>query len=400
MGHPNRGLPRRVRASGRAVRRPVDAPADPDRWLRGWRVWALGFTFWTAIGLLTFSYYYLDVFVRGRREPFYEKLIEELTGAYGTGLLFPLVVYYTRTLRRTLPHWSGKFGLHLPGVVVFSVLHTTWNAITRQLTYAAVGLGAYDYGLMSIRYAMEFPNDLIGYGIFVGFTYLFDHYRRARDREVQVARLERELTQVRLRSLESQLQPHFLFNALNTVSSVMYEDPAAADKMLSGLADLLRRSLRSEGRHEVALSEELESLRLYLDIMRQRFAERLQVRTAVAEDVGAAVIPPFLLQPLVENALQHGDPGPERPAHITVDARRQNGRLHVEIRDNGPGITEPAGRLIQRGIGLQNTDRRLRHLYGSDYSFELHNGMGGGLVVTIDIPYRTTPSANDVSHSR
>jgi two-component system, LytTR family, sensor kinase len=342
----------------------------------------------TAVGLLMFGYHYLNFVTRGVFTPIYVPLIEEMTASWGAAVLLmgpalPLV--------RRIQQRGGVLAIpsHVAVLVGFSFLHTSWNAITRQLVYTIFGLGHYDYGIMPTRYFMEFPMDVIVYALFVSLVTLIDHYRASRDREVQVARLEGELNSLRLATLESQLQPHFLFNALNTVSSVMYEDLAAADSMLASLADLLRRTLRPSSGPEVSLHEELETLDLYLTIMRARFADRLTVDVDIPDDVRCAAVPQLLLQPLVENALKHGDPGPSIPARVTLRARQSGGDLLLEVEDNGPGITGSPEAAIGKGIGLGNTKRRLDHLYGDDHHLVLRNRPSGGLSVTVQVPFRS-----------
>ena len=205
---------------------------------------------------------------------------------------------------------------------------------------------------------------------------------------MRLARVEAELGEARLEALEGRLHPHFLFNALNTVSSVMYEDVAVADTMLSRLADLLRRTLRRPGGSDVPLSEELETLDLYLSIMRARFADRLQVDVTVEEDARTARVPPLVLQPLVENAIIHGDPG--AAARIGVRARRDNGTLLLEVEDNGPGVAGPPSEAVGRGIGLGTTARRLAHLYGDRAGVTLENLPGGGVRAVITLPFEAT----------
>jgi len=351
-----------------------------------WRRAAIVAVVATAVGLLMFGYHYLDFVTRGVSAPIYDPLVSELTGAWGAAVLLmgPVLPIVRRIQRR-----GGALAIpsHLAVLVGFSILHTSWNAVTRQIIYAIFGLGHYDYGIMPTRYFMEFPMDVIVYALFVSLVMLIDHYGASRDREVQVARLEGELNSLRLATLESQLQPHFLFNALNTVSSVMYDDLAAADSMLASLADLLRRTLRPSSGPEVSLHQELETLDLYLTIMRARFADRLTVDVDIADDVRCAGVPPLLLQPLVENALKHGDPGPSIPAHVALRARRSGDDLVLEVQDNGPGITGSPDAMIGKGIGLGNTRRRLDHLYGDGDRLVLRNAPSGGLGVTVRIPF-------------
>jgi two-component system LytT family sensor kinase len=244
---------------------------------------------------------------------------------------------------------------------------------------------------MPLRYAMELPMDVVGFTLIMGLVYLFDRYSAARDRELRLALVETELTRVRLEALEGQLRPHFLFNVLNTISSVMYDDLAAADTMLARLADLLRRTLRRPAGGEVALAEELETLELYLGIMRARFGDRLCVEVSATADARRAAVPALVLQPLVENALRHGDPGPGVAARVAVRARRDNGRLVLEVEDNGPGIAGTPEEAIGAGVGLANTSRRLKQLYGASQALRLENRRDGGAHVSVELPFREVP---------
>jgi signal transduction histidine kinase len=355
------------------------------RWWRVALLWTAGFT---VIGLLEFTYHYLDVLTRGRTEFPGIKFIEEMTAAYGAAVLFVPAIALVRRARAR--GWSGwrLLAVHATILPFFSVCHTIWNLVTRDVAFPLAGLGPYDYGRMPLRFAMEFPMDLLVFTLIMGLAYLFDRYRESRDRELRLAQLETELTRVRLEALEGQLRPHFLFNVLNTISSVMYEDVAAADTMLARLADLLRRTLRRPAGGETTLAEELETLELYLDIMRARFGDRVSVEVSADAAVRRAAVPVLVLQPLVENALRHGDPGPGMPARIAVRARRDDGRLVLEIEDNGPGLAGTPEQAIGAGVGLANTTRRLEQLYGAAQHLGLEPGRDGGLRVTVALPYR------------
>jgi two-component system, LytTR family, sensor kinase len=357
--------------------------------LKGWRLAALWAAAFTLVGLLEFSYHYLDVLVRSNSEPLAIKFIEEMSAAYGAAVLLPLAIWVARRARRSGAGGWRLLLVHVAILPVYSAMHTSWNAVTRELLFPLLGLGAYDYGRMPLRYAMELPMDVLGFTLWMGLVYLFDRYSESRDREVRVAQLETELTRVRLSALEGQLRPHFLFNVLNTISSVMYEDVAAADTMLARLADLLRRTLRRPEGAEIPLAEEIETLELYLDIMRVRFAERLSVDVQVDDAVRAAAVPALVLQPLVENALRHGDPGPGVPARIAVRARRDDGSLLLEVEDNGPGLSGTQADAVGKGVGLANTTRRLEQLYGKGQALTLSNLTEGGLRVAVALPYHT-----------
>jgi hypothetical protein len=347
------------------------------------RFGVLWFGAFAALGLLMFAHFYLDVLARGGSEPAGVKLVEELTASLGAAVCLLPAVWLARR------GWSAGWpplrvvAAHVAMLPVFSVLHTSWNWATRSALFPLFDLGRYDYGRMPLRYAMEFPTDVVLYAFVMGLLYLFERFREAREREVR-------LGQARLEALEGRLRPHFLFNALNTVSAVMYEDVAAADTMLARLAELLRRTLRRPAGAAVPLAEELETLDLYLDIMRARFADRLQVDVRVDEAARGARVPPLVLQPLVENAILHGDPGPGTAARIGVRARRDNGRLLLEVEDNGPGLAGPPGDAVERGVGLGTTARRLAQLYGARAGVSLENLPAGGVRAVITLPFEAS----------
>jgi LytS/YehU family sensor histidine kinase len=245
--------------------------------------------------------------------------------------------------------------------------------------YALFGLRDYDYGVMTARYPMEFFHDVIAYTVMVSILYVFD-------RHVRTAQLEAKLAQARLENLRLQLQPHFLFNVLNTISSVVYEDPRKADAMIARLSSLLRTTIHDAEEQVVPLQREIETLELYLDIMRQRFEDKLSVAVRVAPEVRKALVPHLLLQPLVENSIRHGIDPRSNAVTITVTAERDGESTRVRIRDCGRGL--PQGKF-RRGTGISNTEARLAQLYGGEHTLEFENCEDGGLAVTVAVPYRT-----------
>jgi len=354
---------------------------------RKWRTRLLIFGYFTATGLLLFGYRALDDLAREHSNRLLTLFIEQMTGAYSALLLMPLLVRFARRYRLQRDNWLRRFPAHLAAMIVFSFLHTTLMAGSRKALFLIVGLGAYDYGIMPIRYLMEFSNDTIVYWVAIGFVYLFDHYRESRDREVQTAQLETQLAQAQLQTLRLQLQPHFLFNAMNTISSLVYENPRAADEMIARLSDLLRMTMRDSGAQEVTLEQELKLLDLYLDIMRARFEERLLVRINCDVDTRSALVPQLVLQPLVENCIRHATDPETGAVQITVLARRDGDALVLEVSDNGPGVTKQLATVNGSGIGLTNTAERLRQLYGGPHGLTLANGTGKGLTVTVKLPF-------------
>ena len=188
-----------------------------------------------------------------------------------------------------------------------------------------------------------------------------------------------------------QLNPHFLFNTLNTISSLMHKDVEAADRMLARLSDLLRYALESTDAQEVPLRQELDFLGGYLEIQQARFGERLTVDREIDPVTLDARVPNLLLQPMVENAIQHGIAPHARPGRIVLRARRHDGRLDLEVEDNGGGL--PAGESLVEGVGISNTRARLQQLYGADHRFLLDKAPGGGLLVKILIPWNEAAPA-------
>jgi two-component system, LytTR family, sensor kinase len=215
---------------------------------------------------------------------------------------------------------------------------------------------------------------------------LQDYARRNRERELRAARLERELTEARLQALKMQLNPHFLFNTLNMISSHVHDDPSRAEEMIAHLSDFLRMTLRHSQEQEVPLSTELEFLEAYLAIMKARFEDRLAVELRSADDAREALVPHLVLQPLVENAVSHAMDD-RRPGRLRLQAARVGDRLRLVLEDNGPGLPD-GDAALGRGIGLTNTAERLRQLYGADHSLAFTRSDEGGLRLELELPYR------------
>ncbi len=207
---------------------------------------------------------------------------------------------------------------------------------------------------------------------------------RYRDRELLTSQLEAKLFQAQNQALRMQLQPHFLFNTLHSIATLMHSDVEAADRMVARLGDLLRKSLERNGDQETTLDQELEFLGAYLEIEQVRFRDRLRVSVEVPEEVGAALLPTFILQPLVENALKHGFAKRSEGGLVAVRARREAEELHLEVQDDGDG---PPARH-RDGIGLASVRDRLRLLYGDRASFTFQGLPGRGALATLRLPLR------------
>ncbi|HVT94993.1 MAG TPA: histidine kinase [Bryobacteraceae bacterium] len=342
-----------------------------------------------AACLLLFGYKYLDFVTRDTPVSPMTPFIEEVTGAYALFVLLPLLIGVVRRFPFDRAHWIRSSALHWAIATAFAFIHTTMMAVSRHLIFPLVGMGPYDYGRMPVRYFMEYCFQLIVYVVVLSLVQLLDQYRAAHRRELETAQLENRLAQAQLQNLRLQLQPHFIFNALNTVSSIMYEDVRAADEMIARLSDFLRLTLHSSQAQEVPLEDELRILDLYLNVMRARFEDRLSVSIDVDDGAKAALVPQLILQPLVENSLRHGiDPETSR-VDVAVTARRTNGSLWLQVRDRGRGIQEGRSPLRGQGIGLSNTAERLSRLYGKGQSLHFENGPEGGLLVTVKVPFHT-----------
>ncbi len=349
---------------------------------------ALWFGLVTVLVGLRFLYQYLDDLARERPGTLLPRLIEEGTGGYTSALLFIFVIMFTLRFRLARHNWSRRLPVYLLVMVGFSFLHTTLMAVTRQALFPLVGLGKYYYGIMPIRYAMEFASQIIFFWITVVITHLIAHYREARERELKTAQLETKLAQAELQTLQAQLQPHFLFNALNTISAVIYEDAQTADAMIARLSNFLRALLNTSHSQEVTLQEELNFLSLYLDIMRPRFEERLQVNFEVESATERALVPKLILQPLVENSIKYAADPVSGAVNIAIGAARQNGSLLLQVKDNGPGLATTEPTILTKGFGLSTTIERLKHLYGDRQEMAFREGEGGGLLIQVKVPFQ------------
>ena len=209
--------------------------------------------------------------------------------------------------------------------------------------------------------------------------------RRVSDAARESEQLQARLDQAKLQALRLQLQPHFLFNTLNTITALVHRDPPSAERMVTGLSELLRFSLGTAGEQEVRLDRELEVLRHYLDIQLVRFSDRLSVRFDIEPAARDAMVPGLLLQPLVENAIKHGITPRVTGGHLHISVRRLDDMLLLEVTDDGVGTREP----LSEGVGLGNARARLASLYGARHRLDAGPGPQGGFQVKIEIPWHT-----------
>ena len=211
--------------------------------------------------------------------------------------------------------------------------------------------------------------------------------RETRELEAQKTELEAQLSAARLEALRMQLNPHFLFNTLHAISTLVGRDPKGVRRMIARLSTLLRYVLEENDRQEGPLSEELEFLRGYLEIQAIRFQGRLDVDLDIESQVESALVPTLILQPVVENAIKHGMSEHTGIGRVVVRAQRDGEELVLEVADNGPGLDESASEAMERGTGLTNVRARLKGLYGAAHSLSFATSDLGGLQVTIRLPY-------------
>lgn len=308
------------------------------------------------------------------------------------GVVSPLVFWQCRRLYRGERTWTRYVAGLLLGAIVICLLQP---ALTELIIFIR------DAVRWSLSVANEPPHSflsklrvtavkLAGYNlpIYAGLVlawHAMTYYAELRDRQVKAMELESLLHQAQLQTLRSQLNPHFLFNTLHSIAELVHENPALAEQLILRLGELLRQVLRSSTEQEVALVEELDFIRGYVEIEQMRLGERLQVKWEIAPEALQVKVPSLILQPLIENAILHGVAATAGSGVLAIRASCDDQYLHLQVRDTGPGL--PQGSKAHTGIGLSNTQARLHRLYGSGQRFELLND--NGLVVNIQIPLAT-----------
>jgi signal transduction histidine kinase len=232
--------------------------------------------------------------------------------------------------------------------------------------------------------------DILVYWSLVCACQAITSFRSSQQRERRAAELEARLTRSKLQALRMQINPHFLFNTLNAISTLIYVNPRAADEMLGDLSELLRRSLGGMEEQEIPLAQELEFIRAYIGIEQKRFGDRLRLEQNVPEELLNALVPSLILQPLVENAIRHGIELQRGPGLITIQATQVGRNLHLSVRDNGKGPPRVGSNSSERrGIGIANTQARLQGLYGQDQNFSFGWADPHGCLVEIRLPCHT-----------
>ena len=342
--------------------------------------WAAYLLSWTVIGLFFASQTYLAYKYSGGNPHLGVILKFSLSEWYIWALLAPGVIALARKLSLERGRRARNLAIHAVASVCVAFAHWALNNLCRHYALGFPG---------SVSLAYTFHSNLVTYWVLVGVTCGYDYYVRYRRGELHAAQLSGQLAQAQLQALRTQLHPHFLFNTLNGIATLVHSDPDAADQMIARLSALLRLTLEGIGVQEVPLARELEFLKSYLEIEKVRFGDRLTVEMQIAPEMMGARIPYLISQPLVENAIRHGIAPRAQPGRIEIRAASENGLLVLEVRDNGPGLAAASEFSLRQGMGLSNTRTRLEKLYGERQRFEMKNGINGGFVVSLSIPFQS-----------
>src|SRR5215468_2363575 len=351
---------------------------------RRWARWILIFGVWTLLGALSavrvmVTYAYSGNIVTWRRA-----LVIALADWYVWALLAPAIAWLARRFAIERRSWLRSLLVHLPASLFFSIIKMV---IEFRLLQWLDPASAQRYPVL------QFPSTLFTYYAILGAIYALDYYGKYRAHELKASQFQAQLAQAQLQALKMQLHPHFLFNTLHAISSLMRRDVEAAERMITRLSDLLRLTLENVGAQETPLRQELEFLERYLEIEQTRFRDRLQVKMEIEPETLDARAPNLILQPLVENAIRHGIAPRAAAGLVEIRARRSGDKLELQVRDNGVGLPTDHREPIKEGVGLANTRARLEQLYGAAYRFELNNVDGGGLIVSLTIPFRAEQNA-------
>ena len=378
---------------------PRTAPASSAH--RTWVEGLLIVAFWTLLAALLVGSYVLD----GRRGmPHAGFVVYEFIQAYLWAALTPIVFWATRRYSVERSNWHTRISMHLGLGLIISLAVDVIENVNLRYVARPSWADQLSFSPLEAFLELDFLDDLLIYLAILAAGFARDYFLRYQERTAHADRLQAQLTRARLEALRMQIHPHFFFNTLHAISSLVERDPQRVRRIIARLSDLLRYTLDDESGQEVPLRKELQFLDGYLDIQRIRFPDRLAVKKEVASDTLDALIPSLILQPLVENAIKHGVSGRRGKGKIILRARRSRDMLVLEVQDNGPGLPDSPARpgadaaAPQRGgIGLSNVEARLQEMYGERAAVRLRNAEGGGLLAGISLPYHTSGDLHTAS---
>jgi two-component system LytT family sensor kinase len=340
---------------------------------------------WTVVALFFSTQVYMMFFSGNQPIPYAKGFFVQASACYLWALVTPLVLWLARHYRIDRQNWHKKLLFH----IVLSVLLSSVLMVIHFVIYMAImgrtnritPFWTFDYLYFNL------DRWLLVYWFIFLMSHALNYYHSYREGELKASRLRTELAQAQLEALKMQVHPHFLFNTLHSISSLLSKDTEGARKMITRLGDFLRLTLENGGAMEVTLQQELEFLNGYLEIERIRFQDRLTTDIRIDPEVLSVPVPNLILQPIVENALRHAI-ARANSGHVEITAVPRNGVVRIEVRDNGPGIESESKAMgrASRGVGLANTQARLAGLYGSGARFELRNRPSGGVTVILEVP--------------
>ncbi len=357
--------------------------AAPVRSLLARRTIAAAFLAWSVVGLLSLSQMWLQA--RSDGPPLeWRRVARLLEDVWAWAAYTPAILW----LAERLPLEAGRWRRRLPAHAALALGFAFLDAVLAVLLARALGPSPAP-GIVAVL-ARLVTLSVLSYFAVLGIGHALRYQRLHADERLHASELERQLAQARLGALEAQLRPHFLFNALHAVSSLVRAgDRQGAIRTIAGLGELLRAALRDGGDQEILLADELRFAERYLEIERVRFEDRLGVRFDVDPRAVDALVPRFVLQPLLENAVRHGVERRVAGGTVVVRAAREGASLRLDVVDGGAGPAQPGAG--GNGIGLANTSARLRHLYGLAGRLEVEPAEDGGTRARIVLPYRPAP---------
>jgi len=355
--------------------------------LKRWgRIWFVGFVLWTLLAFLTSAGSHVYMASMGTPISWAQLLAWNVTISFIWSLLTPLIYELSRRYTFDRTNWRLSLFIHIVASVVLTFIAALALArLSPLITWVKEPSVPFFAHALSRTFI-----DLPRYWYVLLITQTIAFYGKYQERQLVSSQLEAQLARAQLEVLKIQLEPHFLFNTLNSIAALARYDGEAAEHMTLQLADLLRMSLDGVGVHEVPLHQELTFLQKYIDIQQTRFHDRLRVETDIDPRTLDTLVPNLILQPLVENAIRHGISPRWAPGVIRISAWRDHDDVWMEIRDNGTGLTRGRGALPSEGVGLRNTRGRLQQLYNGNHAMVLEDAPGGGCTVKIRVPYRTS----------
>lgn len=360
--------------------------------------WSMFIAGWTLLGIFWATRWY--ILFKNAREPITwgESLALGLVEWYLWGVFSIAIFKLCGRLPFDRARWRVSLLIHVAAGSVASLVHVSIYAWANRTIDFYFMNGVRSPGLETLSDAFwlllrnRFHGAMLTYALIAVASYVIVYARRHRQEELQAAQLRTRLAGAQLQALKAQLQPHFLFNTLHTISALIREDVEAADRMISRLSDLLRLALRRDGRNTIPLREELEFVEKYLDVERIRFSDRLRTEIRVSPQALDAEVPNLILQPLVENAIRHGITPKASGGTVRVSAGCDGAMLHLEVSDDGVGLERTDQNSNGNGVGLANVRERLQQLYGDGHRFSMVDD--GGLTITIRLPLKTSLPAS------